>query len=324
MTTRSYPKMTGIACLLFALLASVLNAQSDKPTQVTDSGVRIYHDVPYLDPERTQTLDLYLPKSKSKKELRPAIVWIHGGGWGGGSKRDKREQVIGQTMAEQGYVVASPSYMLIKEAAPNPSFPTPILDCKNAVRFLRANAEKYGIDPDRIAVMGGSAGGHLALMVAYTEGIDDLEPKSPYPGVSSRVGAVGNFYGITNLLTRQMVDKKTAELTGRPANGSSPRFTGKSRAEGQELWAYASPVTHVKPGVPPTFITHGKKDTTVDYMQAIELANVLKENGVPYEMELLEEAGHTYYLNTWGKRKLEKDLTPILVAFLEQYMPAKK
>jgi len=310
--------------VLFAQILSAAQEQGGASPIVTASGVEIVHDVPFLEPGRTHTLDLYLPKSERGDSARPAIVWIHGGGWGGGSKRATRERVIGQTMAENGYVVVSPDYMLTSETAPEPSFPVPILDCKNAVRFLRANAAKYNIDVDRIAVLGGSAGGHLALMVAYTEGIDELEPEEPYSGVSSRVNAAGSFYGITDLLTRELVNKETGELTGGLANGSSIKLLGIDRRGGRDLWELASPVYHVRAGLPPTFITHGKKDTTVNFQQSTELADALEAAGVPYELVLLESAGHTYYLSTWKKEKLERDLTPLLLNFLETHMPSTR
>lgn len=283
-------------------------------------GVEERHDVPFLEKGRAETLDLYLPAEGEPGTLRPAVVWIHGGGWWGGSKRGTRGVSIGRDLAAAGYVVANPDYVLATE---HPTWPQALLDCKNAVRFLRVNAEKYRIDPDRIAVMGGSAGGHLALMVAFTEGEEGLEPEGPWPGVSSRVAAVGNFYGITNLLTRQRVDKE-GRPTGELAPGSSLRFTGKTREEGADIWRFASPVTHVKPGLPPVFITHGKKDATVDYLQALELAKVLETAGVPHRMVILEKAVHSYDLRTSGGAPLERDLATDVFGFLREHMGGKE
>ena len=290
------------------------------PSGHCSENVEEQHDVAFLENGRTETLDLYLPVGGEPETLRPAVVWIHGGGWWGGSKRGTRGISIGRDLAAAGYVVANPDYVLATE---HPTWPQALLDCKNAVRFLRANAEKYRIDPDRIAVMGGSAGGHLALMVAFTEGDEGLEPEGPWTGISSRVAAVGDFYGITNLLTRQLVDKE-GKPTGKLAPGSCLRFTGKSRADGADIWRFASPVTHVKPGLPPVFITHGKKDATVDYLQALELAKALEAAEVPHRMILLEKAGHSYDLRTSGGVPLELDLAAEVLEFLHEHMGDQK
>lgn len=277
--------------------------------------VKRVDDVPYLEPGRTETLDLYLPAKSSSP--RPAVLWIHGGGWQGGTKRDNREVAVSQALAEEGYVVASIDYALA--SMERHTWPLALLDCKNGVRFLRANAKKYNIDPKRIAVMGGSAGGHLALMVAFTHGDPALSPQAPYPGIDDSVGAVANFYGITNLLTRQRVTPEGVP-TGKPHPGSNLKFTGLKLPEGEAVWRAASPVTHVKAGIPPVFITHGKRDATVDYLQATELAATLQKAGVPHELLLLEEAGHTYTLTHWRKEPLERDLRPPLFDFLKKHL----
>ena len=282
----------------------------------TAGEVKRLEDLPYLDKGRTEMLDLYLPQKKTSKP-RPGIVWIHGGGWQGGTKRGTREVSVSQALAENGYVVASIDYALA--TMERPTWPLALLDCKNAVRFLRANAEKYEIDPEHIAVMGGSAGGHLALMVAFTGDDPELSPATPYPGVSDRVSAVANFYGITNLLTRQRVSQDGTP-TGKPHPGSSRKFTGLSLPEGEAVWKAASPVYRVKKGVPPVFITHGKRDATVDYPQAQELAAALEKAKIPHELILLENAGHTYTLTHWGKEPLERDLRPPLLDFLKKHL----
>ena len=127
-------------------------------------GVTIEKDVAYLAPGRAEKLDLYLPAARATGVRSPAVVIIHGGGWTNGDKGASREFNIGTTLAKAGYVAASVNYQI--EGAER--WPTNLLDCKNAVRFLRAGAERHGVDVDRIGVIGGSAGGHLALLVGYT------------------------------------------------------------------------------------------------------------------------------------------------------------
>src|SRR5687768_7447602 len=127
---------------------------------------------------------------------------IHGGGWVGGDKAAAREFNIGTTLAAAGYVCASVNYKLKGDDR----WPTNLFDCKNAVRFLRTRAVQYQVAPDRIGVIGGSAGGHLALMVAYTSDLPELTPtaaaNTPYPGVSDGVRCVVDLYGITDPRTR--------------------------------------------------------------------------------------------------------------------------
>jgi acetyl esterase/lipase len=276
--------------------------------------ISIQTDVAYLEPNRPEKLDLYLPAPKpSAAPLSPAFVWIHGGGWTQGIKSEARAVEICTTLAEAGYVAVSIDYRLGDGA-----WPQNLRDCKNAVRYLRAKATEYGLDPTRIAVAGGSAGGHLALMVAYTAGQADLEPTQPYLDQSSAVRCVINLYGITNILTRVKTDPQGRPTT-EPNPGSSlrvfdvPTFTDPLLKKG-------SPVTHITPASPPTLIFHGRADATVDYLQAEELARVLQQHQVPHQLHLLDNIGHTFAFQTWGKKKLPQDLTPLVLTFLDQHL----
>ncbi len=282
--------------------------------RVTAAEVRIETDVPFLEAGRAEKLDLYLPAAApAGGKPAPALVWIHGGGWTGGTKNENRAKEIGTTLAAAGYVVASIDYRLGAGA-----WPQNLRDCKNAVRFLRAQAAKYGVDPRRIAVGGGSAGGHLALMVAYTAGQADLEPSAPYPGVGSEVACVLNFYGITNILTRRETDKSGQPLATAKLGGAGAVFGTADIAD--PVLKLGSPVTHVRPGVPPTLILHGRADATVDYLQAEELAAMLARHGVPHELHLIDQVGHTFALRNWGKKKMARDLTPVVLDFLARHV----
>jgi len=282
-----------------------------------DSAVRVTKDVAFLAPDRKEQLDVYQPANLAAGSRAPAVVWIHGGGWTGGTKNEARAQSIAADLAKAGYVVLSVDYRL-----GNGAWPTNLFDCKNAVRFLRVNAAKYGVDPERIAVAGGSAGGHLALMVGLTAGQAGLEPEgaaTPYPGVSSAVRCVINLYGITNILTRRTVDKRgvPGEVAG-PSEGAL-RVHGVTSPEAPVL-RLASPVTHVSARSVPLLTLHGRADATVDYTQAEELDRVAKARGARHELVLLERAGHTFDLRSWNKRPLERDLRPVVLAFLEQHL----
>ena len=273
-------------------------------------GIRVLADLPFLAPGRAEKLDLYLPAPQPASRPSPAVVMIHGGGWVGEDKAQAREQNISRALAAAGYVCASINYRLGDKA-----WPTNLYDCKNAVRFLRVHAAEYGIDPVRLAVLGCSAGAHLALMVGFTAGQNGLEPPAPYPGVTSAVVAVIEMYGITDLLTRQEVNKD-GRPTGRPKDANTPRVLGATREADPAEWRLASPVAHVTPNSPPVLIIHGLADPIVDFGQAQELDRILSANAVPHQLILLPGIGHQFDFTTWQGRPMPRDLTPDVLAFL--------
>ncbi len=314
------------AALLTAFLthagAATAQQQPKKPAGPTyppaPEGVTIERDVAFLAPGRAERLDLYLPANRAPGTRSPAVIIIHGGGWSGGTKSAGREFNIGTTLAKAGYVCASVDYLLSQPD--KPSWPTNLLDCKNAVRFLRANAAKYGVDIDHIGAIGGSAGGHLALMVGYTAGVAGLEPEDgPYPGVSSRVNAVVNLYGIADVREWQATDEDGTP-NGRKKDGSTERMLGGSRTALPEKWKAASPVEYVSKQTPPTLILHGTRDTTVDRDQAMLLAKRLEAAGVAHKVILVEGIGHTFDLQTWNRKPLPTDLRPVVTEFFDRYL----
>jgi acetyl esterase/lipase len=283
-------------------------------------GVTIEQDVTYLPADRKERLDLYLPANRPAGTRSPGIVIIHGGGWTGGSKSAGREFNVGTTLAKAGYVCASVEYRLDAQGR----WPTNIQDCKNAVRFLRKNAEKYGVDTEHMGVIGGSAGGHLALMVGFTDGNKELEPdgpNEPYPGVSSKVSAVVDMYGIANVRTRKKTDAE-GNPTETPASGKA--VFGKKETITPADEALASPVTHISPNSPPVLILHGTKDTTVDRDQSIELDKRLTEQKVPHELMMIPGVGHTFDLQTWSRKPLPTDLRPVVIGFFDRYLKPTK
>jgi len=219
-------------------------------------------------------LDLYLPPKHDKPA--PGLIFIHGGGWEGGKRSDYKYYTV--RYAKRGYVVATITYRFSQEAL----FPAAVEDAKCAVRWMRANADKYGIDPDRLAVLGGSAGGHLSMMVGYSSDVPELEGEGGHAGVSSRVQAVVNLYGPSEL------DCPEAHEAG-----SVKKFLGKTYAEAPELYTKASPISHLTKDDPPTLILHGTIDSLVPIWQSDALAEKLKEVGVPYVYEKFEGWPHT-------------------------------
>ena len=225
-------------------------------------------------------LDLYSPKER--KHPLPAILFLHGGGWTGGYRQIYHYYCV--KFAERGYVVATATYRLAGEAP----FPAAVEDTKCAVRWLRANAKKLGIDPNKIAVAGGSAGGHLAMMIGYSSDVPELDGKGGNPDISSGVQAVVDLYGPTDLTAEEAKSRKEVlNLMG-----------GKKIDEAADSYRLASPVTHVTKGDPPTLILHGSIDTTVPIHQAEILVEKLKSAGVVYEYDRLEGWPHTMDLDS--------------------------
>jgi len=229
--------------------------------------------------DKSLQLDLYSPKDRSHP--RPAILFLHGGGWTGGYRQIYHYYCT--KFAEHGYGVATASYRLAGEAP----FPAAVEDVKCAVRWLRANAEKLGIDPNRIAVAGGSAGGHLAMMIGYSSDVPELEGKGGNAETSSRVQAVVDLYGPTDLTDDFAKSRKEVRnLMG-----------GKKFDEAPDAYRLGSPVTHVTKDDPPTLILHGSIDTTVPIHQAELLVDKLNAAGVVYEYDRVEGWPHTMDLD---------------------------
>lgn len=222
--------------------------------------------------ESSLLLDLYKPK-EIKKPV-PGLVFVHGGSWSHGTRK-----VYGyycQHFAKNGYVAATIEYRLSGEAP----FPAAIQDVKCAIRWMRANAAKLGVDPNKIGLAGGSAGGHLVLLAAYSNTDDpELEGTGGNQGVSSRVQAVVDLYG-------------PVQLRGRKTGSVVKFMGGKSSAEAPELYAKASPITHLTKDAPPTLILHGTVDELVSISQSDMLAARLGELGVPYLFDRQEGWHH--------------------------------
>jgi acetyl esterase/lipase len=217
------------------------------------------------------------------------------------------------TLAQNGFVAASINYALRSAG----KFPQNLQDCKNGIRYLRAHADELGIDPNHISVMGGSAGGHLALLVAYTADQPNLATSQPYPGVSDKVACVVDFYGISNLATRKETDPNGKPLKIDPLDSATQSIFGSTPQD----WKKASPITYVKRDVPPTLILHGKKDTTVDSDQSQELADALRKAGATYEIIWLPNAPHSFSFQhavPKSKKPLEKDVGPAVLSFLKK------
>jgi len=287
------------SCVLFVIL---FNISTTKATQVKAMyDVKIVKDQTYLEPEREEKFDLYTPADLKENQKCPGIVIIHGGGWQSGDKTWLRQENIGKTLASHGYVCISINYLLSKGQK---TWPVNLHDCKKAVQFLRVNAEKYHIDPDNIGVIGGSAGGHLSAMVGVTGDVNELNPAGLYKGVSCKVQAVVDLYGVNDFMAIKKLD-----------DDCIPNFLGATKDKNPEIWKYASPVSHITKNDPPFLIMHGTADTTVDLNQSIEFDKKLRAAGVESKLIIIEGAPHTFHL-----QPKQKDLRPIVLGFFDKHL----
>lgn len=247
-------------------------------------------------------LDLAMPKEGDGPF--PAVVCIHGGGWRAGSRQSLGK--LTELLAEKGFVAVTVSYRL----APAAKFPAQIEDCKAAVRWLRANAKKYHIDPERIGCTGFSAGGHLVCLLGCTTKDDGLEGAGGNADQPSGVKAVVSFFGPTDLTAKTWTDdaEKTFFIP----------FLGDTFANKPDVYKKASPVTYVKKGAPPFLFFHGTEDKLVDVKQSRILCDKLKDAGVSAKVVELEGAGHG-----WGDPKLKQTIEQMQEFFAEQLKKAK-
>lgn len=256
-------------------------------------------DVAYASVSGEQLkMDVYRPADP--KPSMPAVVVIHGGAWISGNKRDMKD--LATALAREGFLAASIQYRL----APKHRYPAMIDDARTAVRYLRANAAKMQIDPNRIGAAGASAGGHLALLLGFTD--TSAAKDQEYAGHSSKVRAVFDIFGPTDL--------------GRDYSAAfDPVFQmvlGKKRQDAAEEIRLASPVSHVGKGAAPVFILHGTKDAVVPIAQSKLLAQTLADAGVPHETAFIEGLGHE---GASKDPKVQADLTAGLargIAFLKR------
>lgn len=249
------------------------------PPRIPDS-VRVERDVVYAEAGgQPLKLDLVLPREESGPRL-PLIVFIHGGGWRSGDKAGGLGRLV-PFVATGQYVGATISYRLSGEA----SWPAQIHDCKAAIRWLRAHAEKYRIAPERIGVWGSSAGGHLVNMLGTSGGAQELEGAGGSPAHSSRVTCAVPFCGPTNFLAPRRFE-------GGKRPSAVDLLLGGPLEEKQELARQASPLTYVSPDDPPFLLVHGTADGTVPFEQAEMFEEALRKAGVDVTLVKIIGGGH--------------------------------
>jgi acetyl esterase/lipase len=268
-------------------------ARADEPPRVATE-----FDLVYAKAGDTELkLDLARPADDSGRY--PGILVIHGGAWRGGSKDQMRGAL--SEFAAHGYVAISPQYRF----CPRETFPAQVHDVKAAVRWLKTNAAKYHLDTRHIGAVGFSAGGHLALMLGLTSASDGLEGDAPADAPDTRIQAVVNYFGPTDLAADDIPE------VSRPLVKD---FLGGSPRDKPEAAAKASPLTYVSKDDPPILSFQGTKDPLVPYNQATKLTDALTKAGVAGRVEFLIGAGHG-----WRGPELERTKNDTF-AFLDKHL----
>jgi acetyl esterase/lipase len=235
--------------------------------------------IEYSNPD-DQHLQLNMARPKTGDGPFPAVVCIHGGGFRAGHRDGYNGLCL--TLAQRGYVAVTVSYRL----APKYQFPAAVHDTKAAVRWLRAQAREYKIDPNRIGTTGGSAGGHLAQFLAVTSGVAAFEGAGGHPEQSSSVDCVVNVYGPSDFTKSYGKSVDAADVL--------PLFLGGNLETAWHQHIVASPLYWVTPNAAPTLCIHGTDDKYVAHEQAVWLVEKLKAADVEAELLTLAGAGHGF------------------------------
>ncbi len=284
--------------LVLCLAPSLLLAQNAAP-KVPD-GVAYEPDIVFGKGGDVElALDIARPEKLDKPA--PCVVFIHGGGWQGGNRKVHTPHVL--EFAKRGFVSATIQYRLVPKAV----FPAQVEDVKCAIRYLRANAEKHQLNPDKIGAVGFSAGAHLSMLLGTMDEKDGLEGSGGHADQSSKVQAVVAFFGPTDL---------AADFPTTPVDVPSliHKFLSGTREEKPDNYKAASPITYVDKDDAPTLIYHGMKDRLVPFAQAEKMAEVMHQAGMAGRVELMLGADHG-----WGEPELKRT-TEGTAAFLAEQL----
>jgi acetyl esterase/lipase len=284
------------------------NAAADAPAVVEKPQIIVEEGVVYGNADgEVLRLDLARPAGEGPF---PAIVFIHGGGWYQGDRGNYRGLI--EDAAERGYVGITITYRLMKFDAQKkdtttakPIFPAQVHDAKAAVRWLRANADKYHVDPNRIGATGRSAGGHLSLMLGLTDENAKLEGASGNPGHSSRVQAVVNVFGPTDMAAAQRTS--SVAWIFRLFMGGAPEETPAAHKA-------ASPISYASSDDPPVLTLQGDLDPLVPVVQATSLDEAMKAAGAKHTLVVFEGQKHGF-----GGEHRQRELK-LMWAFFDEHL----
>ena len=273
-----------------------------KKKVVYPTTVKVQVDVVYLGGTRKEKADIYTPLNHDINKPLPGIIVIHGGGFNDGDKARARELNICENLTLQGYVCMSINYKL-RRMKDQVTWPQSVYDAKSAVRYMRKEAKNLGVDPDKIGVIGCSAGCNLSMMLATTGSTDgfDVVKDEPYQDISSKVACAVGFYGAVDLI-----------------NYHDMKMFAKTREEAPELYKKGSPINYLDDKDPPMLLVHGTADVTVPLSQSESYLKVAKEKGARCALEIIPEAPHTFDL-----QPKQRDLRPLVTAFFDQHLKGK-
>jgi acetyl esterase/lipase len=315
MQSRRFRGGAALVLLGFAALAMPGSAQQPGKGQKLPDGVKLEADIPYAGTDNPrQRLNLLLPKTPTANRPLPVIVYIHGGAWLGGDRAGGHGRLAGYVASGQ-YAGVSVGYRLTKEAI----WPAQIHDCKAAIRWVRANAKKYHLDPDKIGVIGDSAGGHLVALLGTSGGVNDLGAQKD---VSSRVQCVVDLFGPSDLPAMQ---DYPSSLNHDAASSPEGRLVGGRVRDKKDVARAASPITYVSPDDPPFLIIHGNKDMVVPYNQSERLSAALKKAKVECSFITVDGGGHGGFRNPEVQKRqqqfFDKHLRGVEATISEESIP---
>lgn len=307
--------INGIPCdTSFTVYSALIKEQKKRPyikiaEQQLPENVTAIEDIIYSHPEkgRMLKLNIYRPKDNNKY---PALLMVHGGGWSSGSL--SMQIPMAQQIAAKGYVTVPVEYRLSPEAL----YPVAIYDLKTAVRWIRANANEYGIDTTKIAISGCSSGGHLSMFIGMTNFRPRFEVKDEYAEYQSNVHAVINIDGISDFSTDELTAAQ--ESLSKNKIPASIKWLGATYEENKDRWEEASPVNHITSNSAPVcFINssiprfHGGRDEAIKSLSAYNIYT---------EVHVLEDTPHTFWLfYPWFDTTINH-----MVSFLDKVLKMKR
>ena len=304
--------------------------KTPKPPLEIPADIPHEEDVAYLEGDRKEKADLYFPMNVPEGQQAPALIVIHGGGFNDGDKRKYRELNFCTNAAKRGYLAMSINYKLRKSQG-QVTWPQNLEDAKDAVRWLRLNADRLKIDPERIGAMGGSAGGNVAAMLTLTRPEDGFDDAGSRTNTPARIVCGIDFYGAVDLMTYHDM-----------------KMFAKTREEAPELYRKGSPTSYVRENAPPLLMIHGTGDETVKVEQSQVLRSKLEAAGNPcpeytinnqeevdalkgkltenrHALVLIPNAPHTFDLAVSMKKDgpVMMDISDLVFAWLDQQLKPK-
>jgi acetyl esterase/lipase len=308
--------VTSVASLIQATWAQ--GVRQEKPLL---EGYKVLRNIPYAGSDNVrQALDLALPLNRTSAKPLPVIAYIHGGAWRSGKKDGGLRRIRG-FLQSGTYAGVSIGYRLSQEA----KWPAQIHDCKAAIRWIKANAEKHGLDGGKIAVHGTSAGGHLVAMLGTSTGVEAMDGSiGPHTAQDTKVACVVDYFGPTNFL--RMNDFK-GRINHDAAGSPESQLIGGPIQDNKEKTLTADPISCVSKEDSPFLIMHGTEDMAVPYNQSVILHSALKRAGVPSMLLTVTGGGHGIgggVLNEYVQKFIDDHLGNKRAVFEDHTIPLLK